>query len=84
MQTALTITILLLATSYLFFKWMPTSLRRKIHEKLAVHHPKLANQFDSTAKKCASSCSSSCNSCETSTIVKSDTDVKTITFIRKP
>ncbi len=83
MQTAITITILLFATSYLVFKWMPTSLRKKIHEKLAAHHPQLASQFNSTVKICASSCSSSCNSCETSTIVKSDADVKPITFIRK-
>jgi len=83
MQTTLTIVILLLASIYLLLKWMPTSLRKKIHNKLAMGHPFLARQFESTVKKCASSCSSSCTSCETSTIVKSDHDVKPITFIRK-
>ncbi|MFZ6753006.1 hypothetical protein ACO0KY_06475 [Undibacterium sp. Dicai25W] len=83
MQTAITIAILLLATVYLFFKWIPASLRKKIHAGLAERHPQLANQFDSTIKKCASGCSSSCNSCETSTIVKSSLDVKPINFIRK-
>ena len=83
MQTAITLFILICAATYLLFKWMPGTLRKKIHARLSTHHPQLAAHFESTVKKCASSCSSSCNSCETSTIVNRDIMVKPINFIRK-
>ena len=83
MQSTITVLILLTAIAYIFFKWMPRTLREKVRSRLSVRHPRLASYFEGTVKKCASSCSSSCNSCETSTIVNRDVVIKPINFIRK-